>query len=266
MVIANSCSMTPHDKWTIPQSFAFGACGIALLFALITRVEASQPTGIADTFCKTAIHAEERRSGIPKRLLEAIASVESGRWDQASKANIAWPWTVTAEGEGKFYPSRGAAIEAVEMLQRRGIVNIDVGCMQVNLGYHPQAFDSLTQAFDPVSNVAYAAKFLKELRLQRRSWDKAVRYYHSSDPERQRYYRGKVYKARRAIQLQDVKQRRNQRIALVASRRSASQRAATGDAKPTQGKARLSYWPPRDYRAQRRLELRARNWAFNKRR
>jgi hypothetical protein len=199
-------------------------------------------------------------------LLEAIASVESGRWDKSSKANIAWPWTVTAEGEGIFYPSRGAAIQAVEALQRRGIGNIDVGCMQINLGYHPQAFDSLAQAFEPASNVAYAAKFLKELRSQRRNWDKAVRYYHSSDPVRQRYYRGKVNKARRAIQLQDVKQRRNERIAQVASRRSASQGTEKGNTKPTQGKAPLSYWPPRGYRAQRQLEIRARNWAFNKRR
>ena len=199
-------------------------------------------------------------------MLEAIASVESGRWTKDLEANIAWPWTVTAEGEGKFYPSRSAAIQAVETLQRRGIGNIDVGCMQINLGYHPQAFVSLAQAFDPASNVAYAAKFLKELRLQRRSWDKAVRYYHSSDPERQRYYRGKVNKARRAIQLQDVKQRRNERIALVASRRSASQRTEMGSAKSTQGKAPLSYWPPRGYRAQRQLEIRARNWAFNKQR
>lgn len=86
--------------------------------------------------------------------------------------------------------------------------------MQINLSYLAQAFSSLAQAFDPASNVAYAAKFLKELRLQRLSWDKAVRYYHSSDPERQRYYRGKVNKARRAIQLQAVQQRRSERIAV----------------------------------------------------
>lgn len=96
--------MTPHAKWIIPQSFAFGAPGIALLFGLITRAEASQPTDTIYSLCKNTIHAEERQSGIPKCLLEAISSVTSGRWDQASKANIAWPWAVTAEGQGKFYP------------------------------------------------------------------------------------------------------------------------------------------------------------------
>ena len=132
------------------------------------------------------------------RLLVAIASVESGRWNRETGVNIAWPWTVTAEGTGKFYPSRRAAIAAVETLQRRGIRNIDVGCMQINLGYHPDAFRPLNHAFYPSTNVAYAAKFLKELRIQRRSWDKAMRYYHSSDPKRQRYYGDKVYKARHA--------------------------------------------------------------------
>ena len=36
--------------------------------------------------------------------------------------------------------------------------------MQVNLGYHPDAFEDLEQAFDPTYNVAYAASFLVELR------------------------------------------------------------------------------------------------------
>ncbi len=35
--------------------------------------------------------------------------------------------------------------------------------MQVNLGYHPEAFASLEAAFDPRRNVAYATRFLLEL-------------------------------------------------------------------------------------------------------
>ena len=154
------------------------------------------------------------------RLLVAIASVESGRWNRETGVNIAWPWTVTAEGAGKFHPSRRAAIAAVSTLQRRGIRNIDVGYMQINLGYHPEAFRSLNHAFDPSTNAAYAAKFLKELRIQRRSWDKAMRYYHSSDPKRQRYYGDKVYKARHAIRLRDANERRNTRVALAKTRQA----------------------------------------------
>ena len=237
-----------------------GVAAVSACFA--APVNALQPIESTNSLCRTAIQAEERRSGIPKRLLEAIASVESGRWQKSLQANIAWPWTVMSEGEGNFYPSRAAAIRAVETLQRRGVSNIDIGCMQINLGYHPDAFSSLHQAFDPAVNVAYAAKFLKELRTQRRSWDKAVRFYHSSDPKRQRYYGKKVYKARRDIQRRDAQQRRSTRLAAAKARRAAPPKSDNA----TIAKTPLSLWPPRGYRAQRQLELRARNWAFNKQR
>ena len=198
------------------------------------------------------------------RLLVAIASVESGRWNRETGVNIAWPWTVTAEGTGKFYPSRRAAIAAVSTLQRRGIRNIDVGYMQINLGYHPEAFRSLNHAFDPSTNAAYAAKFLKELRIQRRSWDKAMCYYHSSDPKRQRYYGDKVYKARHAIRLRDAKERRNTRVALAKTRQANQPSVQNRNAEEVVRGVPLSSWLPRRYRAQRQLENRARNWAFNK--
>ncbi|MDD9905997.1 MAG: transglycosylase SLT domain-containing protein [Rhodospirillaceae bacterium] len=227
---------------------------------------ASQSIEKTGQLCTQAIRTQEKRSGIPNRLLEAIASVESGRWNRETGVNIAWPWTVTAEGAGKFYPSRRAAIAAVEALQRRGIRNIDVGCMQINLGYHPDAFRSLNHAFDPSTNVAYAAKFLKELRIQRRSWDKAMRYYHSSDPKRQRYYGDKVYKARHAIRLRDAKERRNTRVALAKTRQANQPSVRNPKVNEVVRGVPLSSWPPRSYRAQRQLENRARNWAFNKRR
>jgi hypothetical protein len=66
--------------------------------------------------------------------------------------------------------------------------------MQVNLGYHGQAFGSLEDALDPASNVAYAAQFVKRLRQETRSWARATERYHTSDPERGRYYRSKVYR------------------------------------------------------------------------
>ena len=124
----------------------------------------------------------------------------------------------------------------------------------------------MDQAFDPAANVAYAAKFLIHLRAQRRSWQKAVRFYHSSDPVRQRHYGNKVTKARQQIRLRDAEQRRNARIALAKARRNPQETTQKADAPPTVRGILLSSWPPRSYRAQRQLELRARNWAFNKRR
>jgi|GEM_PF-5008748 len=90
--------------------------------------------------CKTAVQAAEQQAGIPPRLLDAISRVESGRRDPNGSATVAWPWTVNAAGKGYFYESKDEAIAAVRDFQAHGIVSIDVGCMQINLHHHPDAF------------------------------------------------------------------------------------------------------------------------------
>ena len=142
--------------------------------------------------CAAHVAEAERILRLPSHLMQAISKVESGRWNRERKALFAWPWTVMAEGQGRYLPNRRAAIAEVRRLQARGVRNIDVGCMQVNLYWHPEAFESLEQAFDPVYNVAYAAAFLQELRREARTWPEAVGRYHSSTPPRMRAYRDKV--------------------------------------------------------------------------
>jgi hypothetical protein len=107
--------------------------------------------------------------------MAAIGQVESGRHDPASGALHPWPWTVDAEGQGAFYDSKPQAIAAVRGLQARGVRSIDVGCMQVNLLQHPDAFNSLEQAFDPMANADYAARFLVTLHGQMAAWPEALR-------------------------------------------------------------------------------------------
>ncbi len=141
-----------------------------------------------------AAHAEALLE-IPAHLLKAIGRVESGRWRQAEAANFAWPWTVMAEGRGRYLPSKEAAIAEVKALRARGVKNIDVGCMQINLLYHSDAFDDLEQAFDPAFNTAYAAVFLVKLRAESRSWTRAIGLYHSRTPILSNKYRRKVLKA-----------------------------------------------------------------------
>src|SRR5690606_24866432 len=120
--------------------------------------------------CARLTATAERMARLPRLLLHAVSLAESGRWDEDAQASIAWPWTVNAEGKGRYFPTRAAALDAVRKLQARGVKNIDVGCMQVNLMHHGQHFDSIEQALNPVYNVAYAAHFLKDLRHARRSW------------------------------------------------------------------------------------------------
>jgi hypothetical protein len=142
--------------------------------------------------CKAASHQMERHYNIPKNLLRAISLTETGRWLKEHKENIAWPWTVTSGGSGQYFPTKSQAIAHVRDLQAQGVTNIDVGCMQINMRYHPDAFDNLHEAFDPHTNTEYAGDFLTRLFKQTKSWSKAAAHYHSTDPERNMYYREKV--------------------------------------------------------------------------
>jgi hypothetical protein len=144
------------------------------------------------TMCAKATNRVERDAGIPRQLLRAISKAESGRFHKGKQVVMAWPWTVMAEGRGRYLDSKAAAIAEVESLRARGVKNIDVGCMQVNLQYHPHAFASLDDAFDPLTNVTYAASFLKTLAAEQGSWAKAAAYYHSQNPARYRRYRAKI--------------------------------------------------------------------------
>lgn len=143
--------------------------------------------------CGLAVSQAARTAGVPVPLMGAISLAESGRWDASQRASVAWPWTVMAQGEGQFLPSKAAAIAHVEALRAKGVRNIDVGCMQVNLQYHPAAFTDLDAAFDPLTNATYAAGFLARLQgKSRTSWWSAVGRYHSSTPHLGQRYRAKV--------------------------------------------------------------------------
>ena len=145
--------------------------------------------------CRPAVALAEQTHGVPARLLAAISRVESGRRDPVSGDWRPWPWTVNAEGQGSFYDTKAQAIAAVRDMQARGIRSIDVGCNQVNLMHHPDAFASLEQAFDPQANANYAATFLTQLFGQAGDWGKAAARYHSATPELAADYQKKVMAA-----------------------------------------------------------------------
>jgi len=142
--------------------------------------------------CRSAIAQAEREAALPPRLLQAIGRVESGRRDAATGQFAPWPWTINAEGRGSFFPDKAAAIAAVRALQAEGVRSIDVGCMQVNLRHHPNAFASLEAAFDPLTNARYAARFLRSLQAETGEWMQAAGGYHSQTPERAAAYRARV--------------------------------------------------------------------------
>jgi len=145
--------------------------------------------------CRRAIDRAERTVKVPDQLLAAIGRVETGRLDAQSNTWHPWPWTINTGGEGRFFETKPQAIAAVRALQARGVTSIDVGCMQVNLMHHPNAFPSLDQAFDPPSNALYAAHFLTQLFVQTNDWKQAAALYHSATPQLGADYRRRVLAA-----------------------------------------------------------------------
>ena len=125
---------------------------------------------------------------LPAGLLAAIGMVESGRSGLESALPVAWPWSINAGGRGFYLSSKPAAIEAVRGLRAAGRQTIDVGCFQVDLFYHPEAFVTLETAFDPDANAQAAARILTLARFSGSSWNMAIALYHSASPIRGAQY------------------------------------------------------------------------------
>ena len=146
--------------------------------------------------CQRAIAQVEPRSGLPPGLLGSIARVESGRSDPAGGPPRPWPWAWNAAGESHYPPDRATALAEVAALQARGLASIDIGCMQINLRHHPAAFPTLEEAFDPLANVRYGARFLSQLYAAHGEWPAAIARYHSGDPVSGQDYARRVALAR----------------------------------------------------------------------
>ena len=141
--------------------------------------DAASSSGGAFSGCESAIAAAAAANDVPQDILMAIGMVESG---------LA-PWVLNAEGTPYFLDNKADAVAQLTALQAEGIESIDVGCMQINQRWHPDAFATAEDAFDPAKNADYAARFLRSLYgLSNQSWADAVAYYHSSAQRYQRPY------------------------------------------------------------------------------
>lgn len=153
---------------------------LALLSGLATGARADVPPGAA---CGLAGHTAEQSAALPTNMLISIGMVESGHPDPLTGRYAPWPWTVNADGQGQYFPTKQAAEEFVRFAESSGAHDIDVGCFQISLQSHPDAFATLDDAFDPSENAAYAASFLNRLKGQTGSWGTAIADYHSAMPE-----------------------------------------------------------------------------------
>ena len=181
----------PAARLTAPLGILLCCHGAHAALALGAQARAGTATDADPAqLCRAAIAETERNTRIPDAFLSAMGRIESGRPSGGSLHP--WPWTVNAAGTGHFYPTKQAAMDAVRQFQASGIRSVDVGCLQVNLFYHPEAFASLDQAFDPAANAAFAAKLLLDLFATTGSWPRAAAAYHSMTPALGLAYQEKV--------------------------------------------------------------------------
>jgi len=172
--------------------FASLVCVIGSITAALPQPSAAGKP-LPATACLMAARQAAAAEGIPPDLLVSIALAESGRTQKG--ATVPWPWTVNSEGRGWWFETKQAAIAQVRRLQGQGHRSIDVGCFQVNLRWHQDAFASLDQAFDPPANAAYAAQFLAELR-RAFGLESATGRYPSATPALSARYRARVVSRR----------------------------------------------------------------------
>lgn len=142
--------------------------------------------------CLEATQFYENKYELPNKLLLSVALTESGRTLDTGEF-VSWPWTVNYKGRGKFFKSKEAATDFVKNYTKNGKRNIDIGCMQINYMYHPNAFKNIEDAFDPQLNVEWSAKLIKSLYERFGSWKKAVGYYHSYRTSKRTKYSAKVF-------------------------------------------------------------------------
>lgn len=150
-----------------------------ILVPMVVLAQASKET-VAAT-CDFSAKSAAQKWGVPEQIMLAITRVETGRTQGGQLSP--WPWTVNLAGQGYWFDSQKQAIAFAEASQVRGNNNFDVGCFQVNLNWHGDAFASLADALDPNQNADYAAAFLTELFRESGSWRDAAAAYHSKTPE-----------------------------------------------------------------------------------
>lgn len=155
-----------------------GALAALFISSALTGAQAS------GAVCEREMTRAARLHGVPLGVLYAVGLTETGR-----KGSL-HPYALNVEGRAVFAENVQDAMGKFNAAKKQGARLIDMGCMQINHHYHGDKFVSPEAMLDPVRNVEYAARFLKELRAREPSWTLAVARYHAgpnNNPAQKRY-------------------------------------------------------------------------------
>lgn len=143
--------------------------GLGLCLAFAPLVVWAQ---IPETYQRVA-----RQTGVPVTVLYAVALQESGI--SVRRRHLPWPWTLNIAGKGRYFATRDEACQA--LLRARRSINakrIDVGLMQLNLGYQQRHYRQPCDLLEPTRNLTVAASILRQHRRSGESWMPAIGRYH----------------------------------------------------------------------------------------
>jgi hypothetical protein len=132
--------------------------------------------------CGKIIQFFEKKYRIPKGLLAAIASVESGQK----------LWAINASRKSFYCQNLQEAMTVMSLKQDRK--NVSIGYMQINWNVHKNSFKDLKTAFTPYYNIKFAVRLLLRLYKKTGSWEDAVRWYNPRKQKPNESYLKKVKK------------------------------------------------------------------------
>lgn len=140
-------------------------------------------------YIKNIISEKESENGIPNGILSSIAAVESQYK----------PYAINAKNKSYNFNSKEEAAKFIKTSVNHKCTNISVGCLQIHYKTHHSKFSSIDSMLAPEDNISYGAKLLKSLYTRHGSWEKAIKFYHTSKAKYNRVYYAKVMKKYNSI-------------------------------------------------------------------
>jgi len=156
---------------------------VAIVPFMIASPATAQAAGERSRHLLCMIVRSAQKAHVDPHILAAIAWKESRR-DVRGGLGVPWPYTVNMPGASYYLTSRRETDEVIMSALMKGVRphRIDVGPMQVNLGYGRRYVNHLLELTDPATNIEVAARMLADaMRSAPASVPLAVRVgrYHS---------------------------------------------------------------------------------------
>jgi hypothetical protein len=168
-------------RYIVPKIYT-SAKQIIIIFGVIISLWVNTSHASTKAEILRLISDVEAEYNIPSGLLSSIAKTES---------NLE-PYALNISGRSMRFQDKDAALQAIHQSLDKGITNIDIGVAQVNYKWHQHNFNNLEDMLLPKSNIKYAAKLLSKLKQEHGDWHKAIRYYHSANPDHYIKYSRKI--------------------------------------------------------------------------